>query len=381
MSEYTRTEHGDEQERKRGIWSRLISWQTAIPTVSISIGLMGLMLGYLALREPQPEVTFETISETNVLDVRRPLQDLTIEFRGQDVQEQNLNLQIVTINVVNSGEVDILPNHYDQEDDWGITFENGEVIEARLVEANSDYLSSKVLPRRMGVDTVVFPKVIFEKDSAFAIEVLLLHPKNLSPTIHSVGKIAGIDEILVSTRPLATPDQGFLAQLFQGNFLVHFARAISYFVLAMVALGVATFLVVSIGGILNLHSVRVRKHKILASLTMQQIERNALKMWLIEWYGEKGMLGLVKLQDVTSAAEKLKFLSAPATETGSDADATGYWFGTRHFSDMEVTSSDLQGALTKLDLIGVLNKGEDGHVEFEEELTKAVDSLVRELNA
>ena len=36
----------------------------------------------------------------------------------------------MTINVLNSGEVDILPSHYDQEDDWGVKFKDGEVIEA-----------------------------------------------------------------------------------------------------------------------------------------------------------------------------------------------------------------------------------------------------------
>ena len=108
-------------------------------------------------------MTLETISETNILDVRRNLQDLSIVFRGQNVEEQNLNLRILTIEIANTGTIDILPVHYDVEDDWGIKFNAGEVVEARLVDTNSDYLRSKIVPQLLGTDTVAFPKVIFEK--------------------------------------------------------------------------------------------------------------------------------------------------------------------------------------------------------------------------
>ena len=175
-----RTDRGDEQARKGSLLRRLNFWLVLFAIASLAFTVIGALLTYLSLKEPEPGVTFETISDTNVLDLRRSLQDLNIVFRGQNVQEQNLNLRIVTINVVNSGELDILPNHYDHEDDWGMRFKNGEVIEARLVDTSSEYLRSRVVPQRLGVDTVAFPKIIFEKGAFFAIEVLLLHPKNES---------------------------------------------------------------------------------------------------------------------------------------------------------------------------------------------------------
>ena len=181
-------------------------------------------------------MTFETISDTNVLDLRRPLEDLDIIFQDQNIQEQNLNLRIVTVNVVNSGEIDILPGHYDQEDDWGVRFKDGEVIESRLVDTNSDYLRSKVTPQSLGVDTVTFPKVIFEKGASFAIEVLLLHPKDESPSVSSVGKIAGIDDINVLTRPLAKQEVGFVSELFQGSALIQVVRILIYFVGSLLTL-------------------------------------------------------------------------------------------------------------------------------------------------
>ena len=66
---------------------------------SLAFGVLGIVLTavslFLTLREPETRVTFEIISATDVLDLRRSLKDLRIEFRGQDLQEQDLNLKVV----------------------------------------------------------------------------------------------------------------------------------------------------------------------------------------------------------------------------------------------------------------------------------------------
>ena len=224
-----RTERGDEQAPQRSLFRRPTVWLASIAIVSLSVTILGVVLTYLALQEPEPRVIFETISDTNVLDLHRPVQDLNIVFRGQNIHEQNLNLRVMTINVANSGEVDILSGHYDREDNWSMKFKGGEVIEARLVGTSSDYLRSKVVPQRFGADVVVFPKVIFEQGDFFVIEVTLLHPKSETPSISSVGKIAGINEITVLTRPLASREVGgIIAQVFQGSPLVLQRRIAKY---------------------------------------------------------------------------------------------------------------------------------------------------------
>ena len=56
-----------------------------------------------------------------------------------------------------------------------------------VIDANSEYLRSKVIPKKLDSDTVVFHKrIIFEEGASFAIEVLLLHPKDVSPFISPV---------------------------------------------------------------------------------------------------------------------------------------------------------------------------------------------------
>ena len=159
-----RMESGNDQSAGTpSIWSRISSTRF-ITTVSIVITIVGTAATIAAtaftdgvFTETGPGVSFEIIRETHVLDVKRPLEGQSIVFRGQNVQEHNLNLRIVTINIENSGETDILQSHYDSDDDWGIHITGGEVIEARLVDTNDEYLRTKIVPRPIDMHTITFP--------------------------------------------------------------------------------------------------------------------------------------------------------------------------------------------------------------------------------
>lgn len=124
-----------------------------LPTLAllatVLFGLLGVAIGlYSLLHEKKPEISFEIISEANVFDVRKPLQDLTISFQNEDIQQKNLNLRILTVRIENKGEMDILQSHFDQNIAWGFQVTEGEIIdEVRLIDSNSEYLQSNLGPR------------------------------------------------------------------------------------------------------------------------------------------------------------------------------------------------------------------------------------------
>ncbi len=60
-------------------------WLTIITIASLGIGVLSVFLTVLALREPTPAVEFEIISDTNVFDLRRSLDDLSVVFRNQEL--------------------------------------------------------------------------------------------------------------------------------------------------------------------------------------------------------------------------------------------------------------------------------------------------------
>ena len=363
-----RNERANGHGIKRNLFLRLNTWLVILAIAGLGVGIPALVLTYLALKQPEPGVLIETISDTNVLDLRRPLQDLSINFRGQDVQEQNLNLKIITINVLNNGEVDILINHYDYEDDWGIKFENGEVIEARLIDTNSDYLRSKIVPQRMGTDTVVFPKVIFEKGKSFAVEVLLLHSKNKSPSISPVGKIAGIDTISVLTRPLTRQEVSIFKEIFRGSIPVHTLRFLIYQAGFLAIFGIAVI------GLSLCHGDRdvaneERKTRILDTQTIHKIDEEGIRNFLISHYESKGISGLKHMQMLIKNSEGLE---AIMQEEQLDPSAT------RAF-DMKILSLVYSNTLNDLAKIGVTKKGQDSKIIVSPMFSEALDDLVSEL--
>lgn len=337
------------------------------------------MLSYLALQEPEPGVTIETISDTDVFDLHRPLRQLEIVFQDQNIEEQGLNLRIVTILVKNSGRVNILPIHYDQEDVWGIKFRHAKVIEARLVGASSEYLQSKVIPQRSGVDTVAFPKDIFEKGASFTIEALLLHPKNESPAILPVGKIAGINKIPVSIRPLAQEEISFFAQVFRGSVLVQVARAITYLLGSFIAIGLLIVVMVGITDLSDRLTARKRRDRISQTLAINQIDQDEIKNILVELYASAGISGLNHLH---------KLIQEPGVSGLPITQDEHFVIAPHQTPDVTSISRDnnmilqpfgLYGALEALSKIRRLTVGADSDSPMDQKMVETIKELVAEL--
>ena len=258
-----RVDRRDDEGRQDSLINKFTNWHLLGYSVSISIGAIGLLIAFLALQEPEPGVTIEITGESNVFDIHRSLEELTIDFRGQDIQQNDLTLKFLRVKVSNAGEVDILDSHYDQEVGWGIKFDHGEVIDATLIDTNAVHLKSRANPQESTSNSVIFPRIIFDKGDFFTIEVLLLHPKGISPTISPLGKIAGIREMTVTARPVEQSESGFFAGLFPGSALTQAVRTLVYIPGSLLAI---TTVVLFVAGIVSLHdewNSRNRRRRIL----------------------------------------------------------------------------------------------------------------------
>lgn len=211
--------------------------------ISVFFGIIGIIIGIFSMLQERPtDISFRIISEANVLDVRKPLQELSIFFQGKDIQKNNLNLRIITIQIENTGQQDILQTFYDSKDIWGFKVNNGKLVGLRLINSNSQYLLRQLKP--IATSTVVkFDKVIFERGKYFTIEILILHEKNRLPEIIPLGKIAGIDKI-VPIKVWATGKKGALSQAFTGDFLIQLIRLLGYFIFFVMSVGLIAFLII-----------------------------------------------------------------------------------------------------------------------------------------
>ena len=209
------------------IIGRKIPWSF----IGVIITLCSIIFAlFLWMYERNPRVSFEITNESNILDVRKPLEELEISFQNQDIQKENLNLRIYTIQIENTGGKDIKQDFYDRDDIWGIEVQNARIIRVTFTDSNSDYLTSKLNPQIIDENTIKFHKVIFETGKYFTLEILILHKKEISqPEIIPIGKIAGIDRIIPVKSSIKREKLPFLSYVFYGDFFINIIRAIVYF--------------------------------------------------------------------------------------------------------------------------------------------------------
>lgn len=235
----------------RKTMQKALPWSFLGVVVTVLLGIPAL---YVALHEKNPDIVFEIVADANVLDVHKPLKDLTVMFRGEDIQKNRQNLRIFTITVRNVGEVNVVQTAFDQNRLWGLQFPGSRIVhQPRLIDSNSDYIKDNLNPRVTEESIVGFSKIIFERGKYFTIEVQILHGADSPPPLKPIGKIAGVEEQRV-VRATGSTQPTFWQELFAGGALVLTVRAVLSF---------AAFILVIIGliGLLEFKDRLQRKRR------------------------------------------------------------------------------------------------------------------------
>ena len=206
-----------------------VNWSLTGVIIALLLGIFPVYDFYFE----DPNITFDIVNDANVLDVHKPLSELNIYFQGEDIQQKNLNLRIISVKIENTGNVDILQNFYDENVIFGLQIDGGHIIESRLIFSNSDYLTSN-LNLKIVNNTIEFSKPILEKNKYFIVEILVLHDKDKGPTIVPLGKIAGIERMDVTKS--YTERQTFFDDVFSGSSLVQSVRLVVYTFFAFIGL-------------------------------------------------------------------------------------------------------------------------------------------------
>jgi hypothetical protein len=288
------------------IWLKRVEklpWGLIGTILGLAFGIVGI---YSYFYKNKPNVSFEIISEANVLDIHKPLKDLNIVFQGEDIQERNLNLRIFTIRIENSGNVDILQNYYDSDDIWGFEVEKGKIIEVRCVNSNSEYLNLNLNPKLYKEDTVQFTKLIFEKGKFFTIEILVLHIKDKLPTIIPIGKIAGIDRIVPIKSWLEKERGTFWSKLFAGNTLIQIARSFFYLIAWIAFIVIVIFFGIGISKLMNETKIASRRKKIKRYFGKKALEVESDNKRLLDIYVKEGPAGVKRLQKYLEDEERMR---------------------------------------------------------------------------
>ena len=196
--------------------------------------ILALLFGGLAIyseffRDRKPELRFEIVSNTSVLDVREDLGKLEIFYDGLDIKKSKQALRVVVVRVVNSGETAILMGHYDKREPLGFTFSTGKLLRVELLEASSRYLISNLRVSLTDSLLCVFEPVILESKEYFMFKALILHTQGWTPILSPQGKIAGIRTFYLTEQSSTESEMSYWHLVFAGGVWVQAARLILYF--------------------------------------------------------------------------------------------------------------------------------------------------------
>lgn len=212
----------------RGFWIS-INKRWSLFGVVLAIVFGGLTVYSEFIRDRRPDLRFEVVSNTSVLDVREELGKLEILYDGLDIQKSKQSLRVVVVRVVNPSETDILMGHYDERVPLGINVSNGELLRVELLEASNQYLLSNMCVLFTDSLHSVFEPVIIESMEFFTFKALILHSQGEPPVLSPQGKIAGIRTISLSEQSSAENDMSYWHRVFSGGVWVQATRLISYF--------------------------------------------------------------------------------------------------------------------------------------------------------
>lgn len=208
--------------------------------------LLAIIFGALAIytsfyQSKNPKLEFLILSNSNVLDVKENVRNLDILYKGSNIKEKKENLSLVTVQVINNSNVNILKNYYDEISPIGLEVVNGEIVEnPQILDASNEYLRKQL---RINIDSaggVLLPNLIIEGNEYFTFSLLLLHKSNSVLKFKSFGKIAGqINSIPIINRINPEANSSMWHKLLEGSIWIHIFRLLFYFlVIIAVAFGV-----------------------------------------------------------------------------------------------------------------------------------------------
>jgi hypothetical protein len=288
------------------------------------IGLIGIIISiyFSAFYKKNNEITFDILANTPIISISENIPPIRLFYKNEDITKSKKRIFLLTIKVINSGEIDILTSQYDENELLGFRITNGTFAEnPQIIDSSSKYLNENVKIKLSDKSVAKFSKIIFESKEYFIVKSLILVDDGINPQIVPTGKIAGIKE--KETKVIKsydqTKDEPLWSMITSGSLLIHFIRFFYYILVIFISAIFVSILVVLIFFTTDAISKSNRKKKIKKFKSKIDFEEAEKFELIFKFYLENDedemlkMLNLIKNKEsLKSAVEKNK--SKPSSE-------------------------------------------------------------------
>jgi hypothetical protein len=218
----------------------------------IAFGIFGIYTVFFYAKAP--DLRAEIQSAAPVFNLRENVQDLDIMFKGQNIREARKALTLISLKLINRGNVPVKPGDFDHKDLISLSVGNGELVRLDILDTSEPYLKKVFRESTTTRQGIQFPPFIMEPSHFIVFRLLVLHNENVRPELRITGKIANVSAIPVldTTAQVAEPTKGTIA--FAGDVVVQFIRVAVYGLGSLIVLAGVIILFMLI-------SAQIEKHK------------------------------------------------------------------------------------------------------------------------
>lgn len=255
------------------------------------------------IKNPNPALSVQILSDTNVLDVRENVPELKIVYGDVDIKSLSQTLSVVVFKVQNLGGASILNSYYEEKAVPSLISASGKFIKVEQVAATNDYLTNSAQPVLVSPNNLQLPRVIMEPGESYTVKALLLHGPRTGPPFKAIGKVAGTKSIPVVAVEAEGKKESFWISVVSGNALTQIARAPVYFLgfLFLLFITVAPIAFVADWIQANSRSRMLKQFRRHYSGEIAETETKILGI-----YQKHGLSPLVQTREIISDEAKLK---------------------------------------------------------------------------
>lgn len=276
--------------------------------IGVIIGIAGLSYGIFVdnFKHEEPDLVFDVLSNTHVLDLKEDISDLKILYKSQNLKETKKTLVLLTIRISNEGNKEIKEVDYYSKVPFGIKIIGGQIAESpTLINASRDFFKEHVKLNYDTLNNILIEKIPIAKKEFFTIKTLIICDKDSTPSIFPFGELSGITEgmrIKNSYKENVKDDLNFWEKLTFGSSGMHVLRFFYYiFCIALVFAAIG----LPLSGISSFFEKRKKKKLINKYKQTSKIEITENTEIIIEFFKEYNTPRIIWLDNVLNDKSKL----------------------------------------------------------------------------
>lgn len=269
------------------------------------VGIIGIAFAVYTIYyfQEKPNIEYYQLTNTSVFDLKENISKLDVIYDSTSIKKNKQSLRVVTIKILNNGNEDLGPQHYDKTVPLGLKINGGVIVETpQIIETSNDYIADRLKINWSSESEISFSQFIINQNESFTLKLLLLTKENVIPKLSATGYITGLGKPNIITSINKPEEKSFFSRLFQGSFYIHLTRSILYFII-FIAFAISILLPILL--LNDSRSTKKRKSIIRKFRKHTKLDKEDISEIVLEYYQKYEESYLYRIENFISEKEMI----------------------------------------------------------------------------